>query len=114
MRGAYVPVSRDLSAITRLAPEVPAEEVGLPSGAVDRIWAAVERLYRTGTQPAIALCVRRKGRVVLDRSIGHARGNAPTDAPDALERYVVTAVPPSRTWKIANTFCASTAFSASP
>jgi CubicO group peptidase (beta-lactamase class C family) len=83
MRGAYVPVPRDLSAITRLAPEVAGEEVGLPAGAVERIWAAVERLYRTGTQPAIALCVRRKGRVVLDRSIGHARGNAPTDASDA-------------------------------
>jgi CubicO group peptidase (beta-lactamase class C family) len=40
----------------------------------DRIWRAAERLYRTGLYPALSLCIRRKGEVVLDRSIGHARG----------------------------------------
>jgi CubicO group peptidase (beta-lactamase class C family) len=33
--------------------------------------------------PALQLCVRRNGHVVLNRAIGHARGNGPDDPPDA-------------------------------
>src|SRR5579883_2505190 len=58
-------------------------EVGLSREDIDAIWAAVVRLYETGLQPAMALCIRRRGKVVLDRAIGHLRGNAPSDAPDA-------------------------------
>jgi CubicO group peptidase (beta-lactamase class C family) len=43
----------------------------------------VRNLYASGTHPAIALCVRYRGGVVLDRAIGHARGNSPDDPPDA-------------------------------
>jgi CubicO group peptidase (beta-lactamase class C family) len=50
---------------------------GLERADVDAMWGTVERLYRTGLHPAIALCVRRRGRVVIDRAIGHLRGNAP-------------------------------------
>ncbi len=50
---------------------------GLSADDVDAIWHAVVRLYETGLHPAIALCVRCRGRVVLDRAIGHLRGNAP-------------------------------------
>lgn len=63
--------------------EVPAEAVDLPHDAVERIWRAVEALYLTGVNPAIAMCVRRHGQVVLDRAIGHARGNGPDDLPGA-------------------------------
>ena len=49
---------------------------------VERIWRSVRRLYRSGMHPAIALCVRREGQVVIDRAIGHARGNGPGDAED--------------------------------
>jgi len=42
--------------------------------APDRIWGAAERLYRTGLYPALSLCIRRRGEVVLDRSIGHSSG----------------------------------------
>lgn len=51
---------------------------------VAAIWRAVLRLYRSGLHPAIALCLRRRGKVVLDRAIGHLRGNAP-GAPGARE-----------------------------
>ena len=34
-------------------------------------------LYRSGVHPALQLCLRRDGQVVLDRAIGHARGNGP-------------------------------------
>lgn len=41
--------------------------------AKNAIWSAVRTLYRTRTQPAIALAIRRKGRLILERSIGHTR-----------------------------------------
>ncbi len=57
---------------------------GLSVSDVDAMWRSVVRLYQTGLHPAIALCVRRRGRVVLDRAIGHLRGNAPgADAREA-------------------------------
>ena len=54
-------------------------DVGLSRADVDAMWASVVSLYRSGLHPAISLCVRRNGRVVLDRAIGHLRGNAPSD-----------------------------------
>jgi len=56
--------------------------VGVEPDARDRIWHAARRLYQSGIHPALALCVRRHGRVLLDRSIGHVRGNGPGDPPD--------------------------------
>jgi CubicO group peptidase (beta-lactamase class C family) len=63
---------------------------GLSQGDVDAIWRSVVRLYGTGLHPAIALCIRRRGHVVLDRAIGHLRGNAPraaADTPRVLVRH---------------------------
>ncbi len=65
--------------------EVDPQSVGLGPEQIDAIWAAAVRLYDTGLHPAIALCVRRRGQIIIDRAIGHLRGNAP-DAPlDALK-----------------------------
>src|SRR5690606_9739656 len=66
---------------------------GLTRGAVERIWDAVEALYRTGLHPAIQICVRRHGAVVLDRAIGHAAGNAPGADPDAPKTRVTPETP---------------------
>ncbi len=76
-------VPADLDAVTRVRweAEVAPHEVGVTAAARDRIWEAVRRLYRSGIHPAIALCVRRHGGVLLDRAIGHARGNGPDDSP---------------------------------
>src|ERR1044071_3409531 len=65
------------------AAEVDPRDVGLHAADVDAIWASVVKLYTTGLHPAIALCVRRHGRIVLERAIGHLRGNAPRAASDA-------------------------------
>ncbi len=83
VRRSHVP--DDLASVTRVRPdtEVPAATVGLPADGVEQVWEAVERVYRSGIHPAIALCLRRDGEVILDRSIGHARGNGPDDGPDA-------------------------------
>lgn len=78
-------VPRDFGSVIARAPEAgDLEAVGMTASGVERIWAGVERLYRSGFYPAIALCVRREGEVVLDRAIGHARGNGPADHKDAV------------------------------
>lgn len=65
----------------------------VPAGDVLRVWDAAAALYRTGVHPALQLCVRRRGVVVLNRAIGHARGNAPEDAPDAPKLSASTETP---------------------
>jgi CubicO group peptidase (beta-lactamase class C family) len=68
--------------VTRLGLEINPRAAGLDAAAIDAIWRACVAAYRTGLYPALALCIRRRGHVVLDRSLGHARGNAPFDPPD--------------------------------
>jgi CubicO group peptidase (beta-lactamase class C family) len=70
---------------TRNPEEVSPEAVGLSRRDVDRIWNAAVRYYRVGIQPALSVCMRRRGRVFLDRAIGHARGNGPEDPPGTPE-----------------------------
>jgi len=74
-------VPKDLREVTSInkAAEVDPRSVGVEGKAVRAIWQAVERLYRSGIHPAIQLCVRRHGRVIIDRAIGHAAGNGPDD-----------------------------------
>jgi len=43
----------------------------------DAIWSLVEPVYRSGMHPGIQVCIRHRGEVVVDRAIGHARGNLP-------------------------------------
>ena len=78
-RRARVP--RDPAEVTtiRAEREVDPALVGATRDGVGRVWQAVERLYASGVHPAIQLCVRRHGRVLLDRAIGHASGNGPDD-----------------------------------
>lgn len=83
-RDARIEVPRDLEVVTTRdgASEVDPHEVGMTREGVEAIWKAVGRLYRTGLQPAIALCLRRHGKVVLNRAIGHAQGNGPGEGPE--------------------------------
>jgi CubicO group peptidase (beta-lactamase class C family) len=50
---------------------------GVPPENIDAIWNSVVSLYKTGLHPAIALCIRRNGKIIMDRTIGHAQGNGP-------------------------------------
>lgn len=73
----------DPDEVTTVSPEEEEPAAGgLTRDGIERIWASVVDLYKTGLQPAMGVCVRRHGHVVLDRAIGHARGNAPGDSPD--------------------------------
>ena len=69
----------DLDAVTTVGDEEPAAAGGATAENVEAIWKAVRAWYRSGVHPAIQVCVRRDGVVILDRAIGHARGNGPRD-----------------------------------
>jgi CubicO group peptidase (beta-lactamase class C family) len=70
-------------AVTSRSPsEADPAQAGLSRGDIEEMWRSAVRLYETGLHPALAVCVRRRGHVVLERAIGHLRGNAPTDPPD--------------------------------
>jgi CubicO group peptidase (beta-lactamase class C family) len=59
--------------------EVDPELVGMSKQGVESIWRAVEAVYKTGVHPGISLCLRRQGKVVMQRAIGHAEGNGPNE-----------------------------------
>ena len=88
-----IDVPRDLESVTTHAEEVNPEDVGLTREKIDRIWESARELYKTGVHPALQLCLRRHGRVVLNRAIGHARGNGPDDPEDAEKILVSTDTP---------------------
>ncbi|MBX3028419.1 beta-lactamase family protein [bacterium] len=88
-------VPTDLAAVTAINREAEAAPRALDVAAdgVDHIWRAVERLYASGIHPAIQLCVRRHGEVLIDRAIGYAAGNGPHDRRQADKVPVTPATP---------------------
>ena len=68
-------VPTDLDSVTAIGEEDHSE---IDGAAAERIWQAARHWYRAGMHPALQLCIRRHGRVVLNRAIGHGWGNAPT------------------------------------
>ncbi|WP_343601229.1 lipase LipE [Mycobacterium sp.] len=83
-------VPADLDAVTAVGAE---DHSGIDPARVERIWQAARHWYRAGMHPAIQLCLRHNGKVVLNRAIGHGWGNAPTDPPDADKVPVRTDTP---------------------
>jgi len=85
-----IAVPADLTEVTAVG----AEEARTSSrAAIERIWHAARHWYRAGMHPAIQLCIRQEGRVVLDRAIGHARGNGPDDDTTTVKVPVTTQTP---------------------
>jgi CubicO group peptidase (beta-lactamase class C family) len=83
-------VPDDLDAVTDIGAEDHSE---IDPAAIERIWQAARHWYSAGMHPAIQLCLRRNGKVVLNRAIGHGWGNAPDDPPDAEKVPVTTDTP---------------------
>ena len=79
LNSCYVPEDLDSVIQYDSQSEVNPESVGMSFKQRNAIWKATETLYKTGASPAITLCIRRKGQIVLNRAIGHARGNGPQD-----------------------------------
>lgn len=85
-----IAVAEDLDSVTAVAPE---DHSDIDPRAVERIWRAAEHWYAAGMHPAIQVCLRHRGKVVLNRAIGHGWGNGPDDAPDADKVVVGTDTP---------------------
>jgi CubicO group peptidase (beta-lactamase class C family) len=94
-----VTLPKDLSLVTSTGEE---EATSRP---VSLIWNAVEGLYRCGAHPAISICVRHQGRVVLNRAIGHAKGNGP-GAPLGQEKVLATPATPFCAFSISKSITA--------
>ncbi|NMD54117.1 MULTISPECIES: serine hydrolase [Tsukamurella] len=94
-------VPRDLDAITDVGDE---DHSGVDPRAMERIWLAARSWYAAGMQPAIQVCVRHRGDVVLNRAIGHARGNGPdlpSNRDESAEPVPVTVDTPFCTYSTA-------------
>ena len=78
-----IPADLD-SVITIDAPkEVDPQQVGMARADVDEIWGNIVKLYKTGVHPGITVSIRRQGKILMSRGIGHALGNGPEDDTDA-------------------------------
>ncbi len=77
-------VPEDLSFITDIGDEEPAAAGGMQPGDIEAIWARATALFRRGLHPVVSLCLRRQGRVVLNRTLGFSHGCGP-DAPDGWQ-----------------------------
>lgn len=85
-----IAVPADLDSVTDIGAE---EGAGLSPAAIERIWQAARHWYAAGMHPAIQVCVRYDGAVVLNRAIGHGWGNGPADPPSAQKVPVTVATP---------------------
>lgn len=85
LKPRLTPLPADLAEVTRIG----AESRPPPR----RLVQALEALYRSRAYPGIALTVRKHGRVVMDRSLGHAEGNGPGDPADAPKRVLTPETP---------------------
>jgi CubicO group peptidase (beta-lactamase class C family) len=83
----------DLDAATTVGDEADPAEAGVDGELVERIWDSGVSLYRSGVHPALQLCVRRVGHVIVDRASGHARGNGPDDGDEVPKVPVTTETP---------------------
>jgi CubicO group peptidase (beta-lactamase class C family) len=88
-----VHVPSDLRSITTVGEEVDSAPLGVDPDTVAAIWRVACELYRAGVHPALQLCLRRHGKVVLNRAIGHARGNGPEDDADTPKVLVTPETP---------------------
>ena len=88
-----VRVPKDLDSITTVGDEAPPQAGGVEAANVEAIWGAIGSWFRSGVHPAIQVCVRRNGEVILDRAIGHARGTGPRDPGDAKHVLATTETP---------------------
>ncbi len=86
-------VPDDVRDVRTLAAETPGREVGVSQGGIERIWDGLEALYRTGVHPAVQVCIRHRGQVVLHRALGHASGNSPGEPREVPKVLATTETP---------------------
>jgi CubicO group peptidase (beta-lactamase class C family) len=84
-------IPRDLDSVITIdaKKEVDPQQVGMKQADVDEIWDNLIKVYKTGVHPAITVNIRRQGKILMSRAIGHTRGNGPDDGPDS-EKILAT------------------------
>lgn len=82
----------DVAEIDRASEQAP-HAAGMTPAAVRDIWQHAGALYRSGAYPALTLCLRRRGHIVLNRSLGYASGGGPGEIPDAAARLARPGTP---------------------
>lgn len=82
---------RDLDSVITIdsAKETDPQDVGMLHADVEKIWDNVIKVYKTGVHPAITVSLRRQGKIIMSRAIGHARGNGPSDSAEC-EKVLAT------------------------
>jgi CubicO group peptidase (beta-lactamase class C family) len=77
-------VPDDIESVLTIRPgaEVGPRDVGVNAEELRRAWAGFERVYRSGIHPAMQVCIRCRGEVLIDRALGYASGAGPGDGPD--------------------------------
>jgi len=83
------PVPDNIEQVIRQKDEVAAEQGGMSDHQIQKIWKSIETLYKTGNYPLITFCLRRQGKILLNRSIGYAQGNSPA----GLQKNALIATP---------------------
>jgi CubicO group peptidase (beta-lactamase class C family) len=86
-------VPSDPHEVMDVAPEVPARELGLDPEGLRRVWRALEALYQSGVHPALQVCIRWRGHIVLHRSLGYASGGGPDDTEGTPRALASTETP---------------------
>lgn len=86
LSGAEVPADLERATTIDSRAEVDPGSAGMTREGVEAIWGAARNVYATGMHPGLSLVIRRHGKVVLKRAIGHARGNGPGDQDEAPVR----------------------------
>ncbi|NOY70723.1 MAG: beta-lactamase family protein [Deltaproteobacteria bacterium] len=89
-----IEVPADLDSVTTIGKgEADPVDTGMTEIDISAIWESVEDLYKTGVYPGISLCLRRHGRLAINRAIGHSHGNGPLDPPDSRKTLMTTDTP---------------------
>ena len=85
-------IPKDIDSVTSIGEEAP-DGGAIGRDGVESIWKAALAMYKSGVHPAVQVCVRCQGEIVLDRAVGHARGNGPGDSKDAPKVAATPATP---------------------
>ena len=88
-----VPDDIDPLITIRSRDEIPAHQLGGDDDELEKVWNLVLDLYKSGIHPALTICIRRHGEIVMHRSIGYAHGNGPNDEPEARKVKVTPGTP---------------------
>ena len=93
--GNTIHLPESLSTVTTInrEDEVEPTSVGMTQEGVEAIWQSVEEIYKTATHPAISLCFRRQGKIIINRSLGCATGHEPNDKIENNARLMLPETP---------------------